>query len=203
MKHCSVTQFIKNDPKKDAQDFQECDDTKEINYYVLEARLESFTTNDITTEYSQTARVDKEDKIWYNVEKLLQKGGSISVIDLMLTIFRKLFHLSVRDSQENTLTQIFQKNQKLKSMTLTFLESSIPSIVQQQNLAKINTFIIYVTIQIMILFQCMKYQRKLASQLLFELDPVLCAPCNIPQLYLRVIFCCCLEEKTVYFNLLL
>ena len=32
MKHNSVTQFIKNDPKKDVKRFSECDGTKEINY---------------------------------------------------------------------------------------------------------------------------------------------------------------------------
>ena len=33
MKHNSVTQFIKNDPKKDVKHFSECDDTKEINNF--------------------------------------------------------------------------------------------------------------------------------------------------------------------------
>ena len=54
MKHNSVTKFIKNDPKKSIKNLPECDDTKEINY-VFETKVESFTKNGKTTEYSRTA----------------------------------------------------------------------------------------------------------------------------------------------------
>ena len=69
MKHCSVTQFIKNDPKKGVKNSPEYDDTKEINYYVFETKVKSFTKNGKTKEYSRTARVDKKDKNCDIVEK--------------------------------------------------------------------------------------------------------------------------------------
>ena len=76
MKPSSVTQFIKYDPKNNVKHFPECDDIKEINYYVFATKTGPFTKNDKNTEYSRTAPVDKKDKICDIVEKLLQKGES-------------------------------------------------------------------------------------------------------------------------------
>ena len=39
MKPSSVTQFIKYDPKNNVKHFPECDDIKEINYYVSETKI--------------------------------------------------------------------------------------------------------------------------------------------------------------------
>ena len=67
MKHSSVTQFIKNNLKKNLKNFSECDDTKEIHYYVFETKVESFMKNGKTAECSQTALVDKKTrfaKLW-------------------------------------------------------------------------------------------------------------------------------------------
>ena len=75
MKHSSVTQFTKNDPKRDLENFSERDDAKEINYHVFETKVESFTKNDKTKEYSRAARVEIKDKICDIAEKLLQKSG--------------------------------------------------------------------------------------------------------------------------------
>ena len=71
MKRSSVTQFIKYDPKNNVKHFPECDDIKEINYYVFATKTGPFTKNDKNTEYSRTAPVDKKDKICDIVEKLL------------------------------------------------------------------------------------------------------------------------------------
>ena len=76
MKHSSVTQFIKYDPKNNVKIFPEWDDIKEINYYVFETKIGSFTKNGKNTEYSRTAPVDKKDKICNIVGKFLQKGES-------------------------------------------------------------------------------------------------------------------------------
>ena len=66
--------------------FLECDDTKEIIYYVFETKVKPFT------EYSRIARVDKKDKICNIVEKLLQKGQSYlhhrSHVDNISKVFR-------------------------------------------------------------------------------------------------------------------
>ena len=99
MKHSSVTQFIKNNLKKNLKNFSECDDTKEIYYYVFETKVESFMKNGKTTECSQTARVDKKGKICEIVEKLLKKSKSylchkshvdniLEVIPLILEAFK-------------------------------------------------------------------------------------------------------------------
>ena len=76
MKYDLVTQFIKNDLKKDVKDFLKCDDTKAINCYVFVTKVEPFIKNGKTTEHSQTVHVDKKDKICNILKNLLQKGES-------------------------------------------------------------------------------------------------------------------------------
>ena len=40
-KHYSVKEFL--DPKKNGDVFPECDDTKEINYFIFENKVEPYT----------------------------------------------------------------------------------------------------------------------------------------------------------------
>ena len=69
-KHYSVTEFLNSEPPINSINFPECNDTKEISYYISEIKTESFTKTGKITEYSRTARVDKKEKVCEIVKKL-------------------------------------------------------------------------------------------------------------------------------------
>ena len=67
-------EFLNAEPPINSNNFPECNDTKEIRYYIFEIKTESFTKNGEITEYSRTARVDKREKVCEIVKKLLDRG---------------------------------------------------------------------------------------------------------------------------------
>ena len=58
-KHYSVTEFLNSEPPINSNNFPECNDAKEISYYIFEIKTESFMKNGKITEYSSTAQVNK------------------------------------------------------------------------------------------------------------------------------------------------
>ena len=67
-KHYSVTEFLNSEPPINSNNFPECNDTKEISYYIFEIKTESFTKNGKITEHSR--------KSVCLVKKLLNRGES-------------------------------------------------------------------------------------------------------------------------------
>ena len=58
----SVTGLLRSDPKNDTDTFPEYSDTKEVNYYLFESIVETYTKDGKTTEHTRTARADKKKK---------------------------------------------------------------------------------------------------------------------------------------------
>ena len=63
--------FLRSAPEENTDNFLEYSNTKEINYYLFESKVETYTKNDKTTEYTRTTRVYMKEKICGIVEKLL------------------------------------------------------------------------------------------------------------------------------------
>ena len=75
-KYYPITEFLNSEPPINSNNFPECNDAKEISYYIFEIKTESFMKNGKITEYSSTARVNKKEKVCETVKKILHRGES-------------------------------------------------------------------------------------------------------------------------------
>ena len=145
-KHDSVTEFLNSEPPINSNNLPECNDTKDISYYMFETKSESSRTNGRVTEHSRTARVDKKEKVCEIVKNLLNRGENflgrpyhLDDIAAVSPMIREIFSgkYTELDFPENLALK-----QSMKFKMLISLENSILFIVQLLNLVKINTYII-------------------------------------------------------------
>ena len=97
----SVTKFIKNDPKKDIKNFSESDDAIIMFLKQRLSLLRKMVKLHCIHEQLVLIKKTRFSILW---KSYCRKVKVISVIDLILTTFRKFFHWYVRHSQENTLS---------------------------------------------------------------------------------------------------
>ena len=75
-KHYSVTEFLNSEPPINSNNFPECNDTKEISYYIFEIKTESLRKMEKSQSTHVQLELIKKKKLCEIVKKLLNRGES-------------------------------------------------------------------------------------------------------------------------------